>query len=138
MSVLTFLQEVLDGGRAPSTLKVYVASITANRTSMASQSIGKHDLVVQFLRGARRLNPPRPCSVPFILGTSPLCSGLSEGPPFDPLESANLRPLSLKTALLLALASVKQVGDLQAPSVETSCQEFGPNDSKVVLRPRKG
>ncbi len=46
--------------------------------------------------------------------------------------------LSLKTALLLALASVKRVGDLQALSVNPVCLEFGPNDSKVFLKPRLG
>ncbi len=50
----------------------------------------------------------------------------------------NLRSLSLKTALLLALASVKRVGDLQALSISPACLEFGPNDSKVVLKPRHG
>lgn len=46
--MITFLQELLDNGRAPSTLKVYVA---------AGQSIGRNDLI-KFLKGARRLNPP--------------------------------------------------------------------------------
>ncbi len=62
----------------------------------------------------------------------------TEGPPFEPLQSTNLRPLSLKTALLLALASVKRVGDLQALSISPACLEFGPNDSKVILKPRHG
>ncbi len=39
------------------------------------------------------------------------------GPPFESLQSTNLRSLSLKTSLLLALASVKRVGDLQALSI---------------------
>ncbi len=39
---------------------------------------------------------------------------------------------------LLALASVKRVGDLQALSANPACLEFGPNDSKVVLKPRLG
>ncbi len=43
-----------------------------------------------------------------------------------------------ETALLLALASVKRVGDLQALSISPACLEFGPNDSKVVLKPRHG
>ncbi len=50
----------------------------------------------------------------------------------------DLQPMSLKTALLLALASVKRVGDLQALSVSASCLEFWPNDYKVVLQPRCG
>ncbi len=37
--------------------------------------------------------------------------------PFEPLQSSSLRVLLLKTALLLALASVKRVGDLQALSI---------------------
>ncbi len=50
-----------------------------------------------------------------------------KGPPFEPLQSTSLRSLSLKTALLLALASVKRVGDLQALSISPACLEFGPN-----------
>ncbi|XP_016362283.1 taste receptor type 1 member 1-like [Sinocyclocheilus anshuiensis] len=57
--------ELLDKGRAPSTLKVYVAAIAVNHSLEAGQSIGKNDLIVKFLKGARRLNPPRPQTVPF-------------------------------------------------------------------------
>ncbi len=41
-----------------------------------------------------------------------------------------------KTALLLALASIKRLGDLQALSVSASCLEF--NDCKIVLQPCSG
>ncbi len=59
-----------------------------------------------------------------------------KSPPFEPLQSVDLRPLALKTALLFALASIKHMGDLQMLSVSPSCLEFGPNDSKIVLKPR--
>ncbi|KAL0153335.1 hypothetical protein M9458_051373, partial [Cirrhinus mrigala] len=42
--------------------------------------------------------------------------------------------LSLKTSLLIALTSIKRVGDLHAFSVNESCLEFGPADSHVRLR----
>ncbi|KAL0172248.1 hypothetical protein M9458_032559, partial [Cirrhinus mrigala] len=42
------------------------------------------------------------------------------------------------TALLIALTSIKRVGDLHAFSVSESCLEFGPADSHVTLRPRPG
>ncbi len=45
-------------------------------------------------------------------------------PPFEPLESAPLRIPTLKFTLLLVLASLKCVGDLQALSVCESCTEF--------------
>ncbi len=31
-----------------------------------------------------------------------------------------------------------RVGDLQALSINLACLEFGPNDSKVILKPRLG
>ncbi len=43
-----------------STLKVYVAAIAVNHSLEAGRTIGRIDLVIKFLRGARRLNPPRP------------------------------------------------------------------------------
>ncbi len=122
--------------QASSTLKVYVAAIAAHHDAVDGKSLGKHDLVIRFLRGARRLNPPRPHLVP----SWDLPSVLSalRGAPFEPLQSVELKFLSLKTVLLSALATVKRVGDLQAFSVDDSCLEFGPADSHVVLRPRPG
>ncbi len=127
--VLSFLQELLDKGCSHSTLKVFVAAIAAFHAPIAGQSVGRDNSVVRFLKGGRRLNPPRPLTVP---------TWALKGPPFEPLQSTDLRSLSLKTALLLALASVKRVGDLQALSTSPACLEFGPNDSKVVLKPRHG
>ncbi len=51
---------------------------------------------------------------------------------------SQLKFLSLKTALLTALTSIKRVGDLQAFSVSEECLVFGPVYSHVVLRPRPG
>ncbi len=59
--VLSFLQDGLERRLSPSTLKVYVAAIAAHHDAVDGKSLGKHDLV---LRGARRLNPPRPHLVP--------------------------------------------------------------------------
>ncbi len=134
--VLSFLQDGLERRLSPSTHKVYVAAIAAHHDAVDGKSLGKHDLVIRFLRGARRLNPPRPHLVP----SWDLPSVLSalRGAPFEPLQSVELKFLSLKTVLLSALATVKRVGDLQAFSVDDSCLEFGPADSHVVLRPRPG
>ncbi len=134
--VLSFLQDGLERRLSPSTLKVYVAAIAAHHDAVDGKSLGKHDLVIRFLRGARRLNPPRPHLVP----SWDLPSVLSalRGAPFEPLQSVELKFLSLKTVLLSALATVKRVGDLQAFSVDDSCLELGPADSHVVLRPRPG
>ncbi len=102
--VLSFLQKLLDKGRSHSTLKVFVAAIAAFHAPIAGQSVGRDNSVVRFLKGARRLNPPRPLTVP--TWDLPTVLRALKGPPFEPLKSTNLRSLSLKTALLLALASV--------------------------------
>ncbi len=60
------------------------------------------------------------------------------GAPFEPLESAPDRILTLKVTLLLALMSLKRVGDLQALSISEMCMDFSPGPVKVTLRPRPG
>ncbi len=135
-AVLSFLQQGLERRLSPSTLKVYVAAISAHHNPVEGRLVGKHDLVVRFLRGARRLNPPRPPSLPswdlaLVLRALQIF-------PFEPLQSVELKFLSMKTLLLTALASIKRVGDLHAFSVDESCLEFGPADSSATLRPRPG
>ncbi len=135
-AVLSFLQQGLERRLSPSTLKVYVAAISAYHDPVEEKSVGKHNLVVRFLRGARRLNPPRPPSLPswdLALVLRALITA-----PFEPLQSVELKFLSMKTLLLTALASIKRVGDLQAFSVDDSCLQFGPADSSATLRPRPG
>ncbi len=134
--VLSFLQYRLDSGSLPSTLKVYVAAIAALRPPQGGQSIGRNAMVVSFLKGARRLHPPRPPSVP-PWDLEVVLRALSQ-PPFEPLTSVGLKELSLKTTLLLALASAKRIGDLHAFSVDSDCIRFGPGDCSVTLRPRMG
>ncbi len=77
-----------------------------------------------------RWEDPRRCQIAVVL--------LSALDPFEHLQSVELKFLSLKTVLLLALATVKRVGDLQAFSVNDSYLEFGPGNSHIVLRPRPG
>ncbi len=134
--VLSFLQERLERRLSPSTLKVYVAAIATHHDAVDGRSLGKHDLIVRFLKGARRMNPSRPPLVP-SWDLSIVLAGLQRGP-FEPLDSVELKFLSLKTALLTALTSIKWVGDLQAFSVSEECLVFGPVYSHVVLRPWPG
>ncbi|KAL0147341.1 hypothetical protein M9458_057354 [Cirrhinus mrigala] len=114
---------------SPSTLKVFVAAIAAYHDAVDGLSLGKHHLIV-------RLNPPRPHLIP-SWDLSVVLLGLRRVPS-EPPASVELKYLSLKMALLIALISIKRVGDLHAFSVSESCLEFGPADSHVTLRPRSG
>ncbi len=125
--MLSFLQERLERRLSPSTLKVYVAAIAAHHNAVDGRSLGKHDLIVSFLKGARRMNPSRSPFVP-SWDLSIVLAGLQRGP-FELLDSVELKFLSLKCYL----TSIKRVGDLQAFSVNEECLVFGPVYSHVVL-----
>ncbi len=133
--VLEFLQERLTARAAATTLRVYVAAIAARR-ELDEIPLGRHRMVSAFMRGARRLRPVRPPAVP-SWDLSVVLEGLVTAP-FEPLESASDRILTLKVVLLLALTSLKRVGDLQAFSVSETCMDFAPGLVKVTLRPRPG
>ncbi len=125
--VLEFLQERLTAGAAATTLRVYVAAIAARR-ELDEIPLGRHRLVSAFMRGARRLRPVRPTAVP-SWDLSVVLEGLVTAP-FEPLESASDRILTLKVVLLLALTSLKRVGDLQAFSVSETCMGLCPGSSQ--------
>ncbi len=133
--VLEFLQERLTAGAAATTLRVYVAAIAARR-ELDEIPLGRHRMVSAFMRGVRRLRPTRPTAVP-SWDLSVVLEGLVTAP-FEPLESAPERILTLKVTLLLALTSLKRVGDLQALSVSEMCMDFAPGLVKLILRPRPG
>ncbi|XDV42419.1 hypothetical protein PO909_011085 [Leuciscus waleckii] len=135
-TVLEFLQDRFTAGLTPSTLKVYVAAIGAYHIPLGGMSVGKDPLVSRFLRGTWRLRPAVRSRVPpwdlsFVL------QGLSQAP-FEPIEEVPEKFLTLKALFLLAISSLKRIGDLQALSVAPSCLEFAPGMVKAFLHPRPG
>ena len=85
------------------------------------------------MKGARR---SRPVTKPLVPSWD--LSGVLEAlscQPFEPLEMVEMKILSVKTALLLAVTSAKRVGELHALSVHPSCLHFAPGFSRVSLRP---
>ncbi len=134
-TVLEFLQARLSAGLTHSTLKVYVAAISAYHASLG-QSVGRNPLVTRFLRGALRLRPPVRSRVPpwdLAVVLEALCRH-----PFEPIEEISDRHLTLKTTFLLAISSPKRVGDLQALSVAPTHLDFAPGMAKAFVYPRTG
>ena len=134
--MLEFLQARLSAGLTHSTLKVYVAAIAACHAPLDGQSVGRHPWVTRFLRGALRIRPPARSRVPswdLAVVLEALCK-----PPFEPIEEISDRLLTLKTAFLLAISSLRRVGDLQALSVAPSYLDFAPGLAKAFLYPRAG
>jgi len=57
--------------------------------------------------------------------------------PFEPLQSASPKDI-MKMVFLLAITSLKKVGDLQALAVTPACLEFAPGRVKGFLHPSPG
>ncbi|KAI2649105.1 Transposon Ty3-G Gag-Pol polyprotein [Labeo rohita] len=133
-TVLEYLQIRFSAGLAHSILRVCVAAISAYHAPLGGMSVGKDPLVVRFLHGALRLRPPVRPRVPtwdLAMVLEALCR-----PPIDPIEESSNHHLSTRTVLLLALTSLKRVGDLQALSVAPSHLDFAPGMAKAFLYPR--
>ncbi len=88
------------------------------------------------LRGQEGCNPPPPATPPpppyTCLGPVSSTQSTTAGP----IRAFADKFLSMKTLLLLVLASIKRVGDLHTFSVDDSCLEFGPADSQIILKPQ--
>ncbi|MCJ8749920.1 hypothetical protein PDJAM_G00193080 [Pangasius djambal] len=111
-------------------------AIAAYHAPLGGQSVGRHPLVTRFLHGVLRLRPPVRSRVPpwdLAVVLEALCK-----PPFEPIEKISDRLLTLKTAFLLAISSLRRVGDLQALSVAPSYLDFAPGLAKAFLYPRAG
>ncbi len=121
--------------RAPSTRCLYALKWSVFSTWCQDRDLdpvtSDVSVVLSFLHETPRPRTVPPWDLPTVLRALKV-------PPFEPLQSTSLRALLLKTVLLLALSSIKWVGDLQALSINPACLEFGPNDAKVVLKPRLG
>ncbi|KAL0203703.1 hypothetical protein M9458_001721, partial [Cirrhinus mrigala] len=123
-TVLEFLLAHFSTGLSHSTLKVYVAAISAYHAPLGDLSVGRNPLVTRFLHSVLRLRPPVRPHVPtwdLAVVLEALCR-----PPFKPIEEISDQFLTIKTVLLLALTSLKWVGDLQALLVAPSHLDFAP------------
>ncbi|KAJ7996685.1 hypothetical protein DPEC_G00239590 [Dallia pectoralis] len=135
-AVLEFLQQRFSTGLSPSTLKVYVAALSACHVPLNGVSLGRHPLVSRFLRGARRLRPAAGMRVP-SWDLAIVLEGLSRAP-FEAIEEVPDKFVTLKTVFLLAISSLKRIGDMQALSVAPSCLDFSPGMVKAFLLPSPG
>ena len=123
--VLRFLQSRLDEGRTYSTSKVYLASISACHAGYDGERVAERPV----RRATATVRPLFP-SWDLAVVLESLCK-----PPFEPLESVDLRILSLKTVLLVALTTAKRVSDIQALSVACECMRFSDDGMTVWLKP---
>lgn len=116
---------------APSTIRGYASAISAFHPKVDGAHVFSHDLIRRYIKGSENLRErsevrPPPWDLPLVLNA--LCEA-----PFEPLEEAGSRELSIKTALLLALVSGKRRGELCALSAEKHSCIITGDEAKAVL-----
>ena len=131
--VLSFLQDRLADGLTYSTIKVYLAAISAFHHGYGGETVGKHRLITPFMKGVRRCTATdRPLFPSWDLAV--VLRGLCQ-PPFEPMETTDARALSLKTVLLVALTTSRRVSDIHALSIDRDCMQFMSDGRSVRLKP---
>ena len=131
--ILRYLQSLMEKKLSASTLKVYVAAISARHSKVDNQTVGSHTLVTRFLRGVRRRNPLQAVRHPSWDLT--LVLEALRRPPYEPMQQSELKWASAKLAFLLAMASAKRVSELHALSVSTQCMRWNSDGTGVALWP---
>lgn len=115
--IINYLQSLLDKGLAFHTIKSRVSSIAANHYHFSMklglpETLIKVPLVKNFLKGVLLRNPPKRDLVP--AWDLPLVLDVLSKPPFEPMEDISMRLLTIKTALLVAVASAGRTCEIKA------------------------
>ncbi|XP_032075361.1 uncharacterized protein LOC116510084 [Thamnophis elegans] len=113
--ILEFLQDGLDKGLAPNTLRRQVVALSTILAPEGHHSLSRHPTIHSFLRGATNLSPPMVHRYP-TWDLNVVLQALVE-PPFEPLSSASLKHLTFKTVFLIAITSARRISELAAMSV---------------------
>ncbi|XP_032081402.1 uncharacterized protein LOC116514077 [Thamnophis elegans] len=128
--VLEFLQDGLDKGLAPNTLRRQVAALSTILSSDTQLLISRHPQVKGFLKGESNLCPPPIHRYP-TWDLTVVLQALTV-PPFEPLRMVGLRHLTLKAAFLVTITSARRISELAALSIRGDLCIFHPD--RVILR----
>ncbi|XP_072010038.1 uncharacterized protein [Engystomops pustulosus] len=112
LKILDFLQKGLEQGLSTSTLKVQVSALGA----FCDRPLAEHRWVKRFILASSRIRPQILRRVP-TWDLKLVLDALSR-PPFEPLDSANIKNLTLKTTLLVAVTTARRLGEIQAISIK--------------------
>lgn len=127
---LMFLQAGFEAGLRLGSLKVQVSALSI----YFQRKIAVLPEIQTFLQGVLRLQPP------FVAPTMPwdleLVLSFLQSPLFEPLESTEMKYLSWKVVMLLALVSARRVSDLSALSCKSPYLVF--HNNRAELRTKLG
>ena len=129
--IFKFLLDLVDKGLKVSSVKVYLAAISARHNKVEGQSVFSHSTAKRFMKGLANTNPPvaQPCPA---WSLSVVLHSLSARP-FEPMATVDLRLLTWKVVFLVAITSARRASELAALRIDEPYLTF--HKDKVVLRP---
>ena len=123
--ICNYLQEKFDKGLSARTIAGYIAALSKWHKKIHGRKISEIEEVIS-LRKATAISRP-PSKVHFKLWSLPLVLQSLVQEPFEPLDEAQLKFLSFKTIMLVALSTARRCSELGALSTK---------DSDFIQRPQ--
>ena len=99
---------MIENGMEYSTLNVYRSALSAYHPEIQGHTVGQHPLVVQFMKGAFNMNPPKPR----YSTTWSVDKVLNHIKDLGQNEHLSLKLLTMKLAMLMALTSAGMAQEL--------------------------
>ena len=135
-TVLDFLVHLHEQGLTYTTINTARSAISAITLSTDRTPIGSHPLVSRFMKGIYKHTPPIP-RYQSTWDEQPVLSYLSR---LSPAEKLDLKSLTLKVAMLVALVSAQRSQTLHMLNIDfmkdtSSCVEFALRDHIKQSRP---
>ena len=106
--ITNFPADMIENGTEYSTLNVYRSALSAYHPEIQGHKVGQHPLVVQFMKGAFNMNPPKPR----YSTTWSVDKVLSHIKDLGQNEHLSLKLLTRKLAMLMALTSEGRAQEL--------------------------
>lgn len=133
VQVANFLEYLFQVKRLqPSTIAGYRAAISAVHQGWEDESVSTSEALSKLIRSFFIERPPSKTLLPSWSLPLVLCR-LNQAP-FEPLDKSSLKYLTMKTVFLLAIASGRRVGDLQALSIDKGRIRWEPYGARLTPR----
>ncbi|XP_078519448.1 uncharacterized protein LOC144784508 [Lissotriton helveticus] len=128
--IIPYILLLAKSGLAHASIKVHLAALSGYRRSSSGLSLWSSRIIKQFMKGIFRVFPPVKPPPP-LWNLNIVLSQLMK-PPFEPIHRADLKFLSWKAALLIALTSARREGELQALTIQGPFLQF--QEDRMILR----
>jgi len=112
MQVSDILAHLYDKGLQYSTINGYRSMLSAVLSCIDGCKVGQHPYIIQMLKGVFNSRPPKTK----LVSEWNLLKVLDclQKKPFEPLNKASLKCVTLKTVFLIAITSFRRCSDLQS------------------------